>query len=429
MRRVYTGGWLRDGDEINIHLPQGVHVVTEIQQLMAVREQIVTAQSGGAVVKLIQDSVLVCFWLTQLDPRTLAPLPLSRSHWSQIVADIELPSLPSALESLRCRWETFSLLHPEHPLVSRLLAARQDFVETGYAIMSLCLPTSCTFSGNRSSNWAMLCEYARQRRIPTAAIPIDIRMGLFLGGIPTSDTLSGVHGLINHLFQHHGPSAARDFISHVQRLAACASLYGYSPSIGLDDCLLTKPIRQQLRERAALRVQSLQLSQLTPAVPYSMQDKESMLTRLISLSTASQQGIRNVVLLHKRRTRTASSSPASSAHTNQAALLCMLGTKGSLSNLTQCSHSLGRPRDRPRLGRSRGVSRSFRMPGSRCWISAGRSPVRRCTAVSKRVFPHDVRAAPCNESQGLLWSESFIEGLSPQAFFLHASFRFHPNGM
>lgn len=39
-----------------------------------------------------------------------------------------------------------------------------------------------------------------------------------------------------------------------------------------------------------------------------------------------------------------------------------------------------------------------------------------------RVFPYDPRWQPekCNESRGLLWSESFIEGLSPVAFFVHA---------
>ena len=40
-----------------------------------------------------------------------------------------------------------------------------------------------------------------------------------------------------------------------------------------------------------------------------------------------------------------------------------------------------------------------------------------------RVFPHDPKFPPkgCSaESRGLLWNESFIEGLSPTAFFIHA---------
>jgi DNA-directed RNA polymerase beta' subunit len=39
------------------------------------------------------------------------------------------------------------------------------------------------------------------------------------------------------------------------------------------------------------------------------------------------------------------------------------------------------------------------------------------------VFPHDEKSDDehaCIESRGLLWNESFIEGLSPLAFFVHA---------
>jgi hypothetical protein len=41
-----------------------------------------------------------------------------------------------------------------------------------------------------------------------------------------------------------------------------------------------------------------------------------------------------------------------------------------------------------------------------------------------RVFPHDQKyqAGKCFETAGLLWMESFIEGLSPLSFFVHATF-------
>lgn len=172
---------------------------------MAVEEQIVTGQSGAAVVKLIQDSVVVCFWLTQLEPTTLAPMPLSPLQRSQLLADMDLGSLPASLCQLRNRWERFVLTEPMHPLVRSLTAAGRDYMDTGFAIFSLCLPSSCTFRGHKPTNYSMLQGYARQWRIPVRMIPMDIRNGLFLGGMPTSDTLSGVHGLLNHIFQQHGP--------------------------------------------------------------------------------------------------------------------------------------------------------------------------------------------------------------------------------
>lgn len=73
----------------------------------------------------------------------------------------------------------------------------------------------------------------------------------------------------------------------------------------------------------------------------------------------------------------------------------MLGTKGSVSNLIQCTHSLGQQ-----------------------VVGEGRLPL----VDGERVFPHDPPGLPdrCLESQGLLWQENFIQGLSPLAFFVHA---------
>lgn len=121
----------------------------------------------------------------------------------------------------------------------------------------------------------------------------------------------------------------------------------------------------------------------------------SDLAELIGLAGPTQQRVRDVALRRRRMRPLLDSTAASSAQTNQAALLCMLGTKGSISNLAQCSHSLGQQ-----------VIQDSRVPP----MDFG------------RVFPHNIRDKPSNEARGLLWNESFIEGLSPQAFFLHAIF-------
>lgn len=370
---------------------------------MAVEEQIVTGQSGAAVVKLIQDSVLVCFWLTQLDPQTLAPMSLSPLQYSQLLADMDLESLPASLDRLRRQWETFTLTNPSHPLVRSLVATNRNYIDTGFAIFSLCLPSACTFTGRKPVNYPMLSEYARQRRIPVRFIPLEIRRGIFLGGMPTSDTLSGVHGLLNHIFQQHGPQATMQFISHVQRLASCASMYGYAPSIGLNDCLFSRKDRSLLRDETQFRVMGLRQRKAAPKVPYSMEDTPgystgvdaSDIADLIGISTVTHQNVRDVVLRrrHNGQSSSINATMASSTFTNQAALLCMLGTKGSLSNLAQCSHSLGQQ-----------VIQDNRVPAMDF----------------NRVFPHNTRDAVNDESRGLLWNESFVEGLSPQSFFLHA---------
>ena len=45
--------------EINLHLPQGNHVVSELKNLLSVHEQIVTGQSGSPVVRLVKSAFLL----------------------------------------------------------------------------------------------------------------------------------------------------------------------------------------------------------------------------------------------------------------------------------------------------------------------------------------------------------------------------------
>ena len=72
----------------------------------------------------------------------------------------------------------------------------------------------------------------------------------------------------------------------------------------------------------------------------------------------------------------------------------MLGTKGSVSNFVQCTHSLGQQ-----------IIQNDRLP----------------LTDYNRVFPHqDKNSEDVSESRGLLWRDSFIEGLSPLSFFIHA---------
>lgn len=142
-------------------------------------------------------------------------------------------------------------------------------------------------------------------------------------------------------------------------MAACASLYGYAPSIGLNDCLLALEDRRVLRTRTEQRVRTMTTGARTPddsmgAVPYSMEDDALLMDgtvpniqRLIAVSTATHQTVRDIMLRRRRVHTSPVSTSASSACLNQAVLLCMLGTKGSLSNLAQCSHSLGLPGCRP----------------------------------------------------------------------------------
>ena len=229
-----------DGDEINLHLPQGVHVTAELQTIMSVSEKIVTGQSGSPVVKLIQDAVVgrglswpktkpthspTAFWLTQLDPSTHAPRSLGVVTFSQVALDLPDPGILSRILQLRGTWNAFRCAHPDHPTVRALAAAGVDYATTGFAVLSLCIPPTCCFTGRAANNTRLLTMYRKARHLPAHTLPVTVHNGLFLGGVVTRDTLMGALGLLGHIYHHHGPAAGLRFIDAMQRLTTSVSMY------------------------------------------------------------------------------------------------------------------------------------------------------------------------------------------------------------
>jgi hypothetical protein len=355
------------------HLPQGVHVTSELQHLVSVSEQIVTGQSGSPVVKLIQDAVVVAYCpgprraprprprLTQIDPRTLCPLAMPRSTFSQIAADIDV-DLHARLAQIRGAWDRFrsTAAGAAHPTVRAMAAADVDYGTTGFCLFSLCLPAACDFRGREPATNHLVTIYRRSRGLPGTAVRVDVRDGLFLGGFLTADALTGSRGLLNHVYQSHGPQAGLKFLSRIQRLTTCVSLYGCCPSVGLDDCLLGAAQQRAARAIVADRVErhrcaaaagvalggEAAASLCVRRAPYRLDGDdlpEAEINRLVSLRRESEAFVVRQALRERCRTAGDRVSPAGAGRLNQIALFCMLGTKGSVSNLMQCTHALGRP--------------------------------------------------------------------------------------
>lgn len=218
--------------------------------------------------------------------------------------------------------------------------------------------------------------------------------------------------MLHHVYLHHGSQAGLVFIDSFQRMTTSLSMYTYCHSIGLDDCWL--PTHTSTNARAIIRGQVAATPQRAVTkmnVPYRVDEDEHTVSRLIGIRAKSEEYVVNAVVRPRRRHITSSDGDVVSttmSDSNQIAILTMLGTKGSISNLVQCTHALGQQ-----------IIHESHIP----------------TADFGRVFPHDQKNQPTLESQGLLHSESFIEGLSPIAFFIHAdrmdthlkkSFHTHP---
>lgn len=267
LRRRHPGDTLRRcplPHEINIHFPQSANVAAEIDSLVSIPEQIVTGQSSTPVVKLIQDAVVVSFWLTDLQRHTHCPIELSRSVFEQMAADIPhfetFGDLRLRQAEIATAWSAFQRSEPDHPTVRAMAAAGMDYTRSGFAMLSLCLPSDCHFTGKVSASSGpggrLALAWHRLRGIPSSSSTVVIRNGLFLQGWVNTTVLTGRGGILLHIYLYHGRLAALAFLDALQRFTTCASIYQYNHSVGLDDCLLPEGVR-----RSARRILETQVNQ------------------------------------------------------------------------------------------------------------------------------------------------------------------------
>lgn len=159
---------------------------------------------------------------------------------------------------------------------------------------------------------------------------------------------------IHHVYLQHGPSAGLAFLDCLQRLTTSVSLHaGYNHSVGLDDCILgpveSLVARRIIEDRVEAAITTgAPPSEETSGVPYRMQEREQTLGHLITVRAESEAYVVDRVLRPRHRRFAAACDPEAAAlrpstmmDTNQIAILGMLGTKGSVSNLVQCTHALG----------------------------------------------------------------------------------------
>lgn len=150
---------------------------------------------------------------------------------------------------------------------------------------------------------------------------------------PVVETLTGLRGLLNHIYQNHGPQEGLRFVSRIQRLTTCVGLYGYCPSVGLDDCLLPVRVRRNAHSIIATQIERYRERQEVlhaVALPYTVDEEtstETEIDRLVKLRSESEQFITRYVLNERKKD---GGSAMCSSRLNQIALFAMLATKGSV---------------------------------------------------------------------------------------------------
>ncbi len=182
-----------DGDEMNLHVPQGEEARTEARLLMQVQDQILSPRYGGPIIGAIRDSLTAAFLLTQkstlLDRREVSKLLATAGY--------EGPLPEPAITKPEERW-------------------------TGKQVFSITLPKGFNFvsKSNLSSYYRCQdCDRGVMHECPYDAF-IIIKDGVLEAGVIDKASIGAERSesLFHRIVKDYGAEEARLFLNAVTRL-------------------------------------------------------------------------------------------------------------------------------------------------------------------------------------------------------------------
>jgi DNA-directed RNA polymerase beta' subunit len=411
-----------DGDEVNLHFPQGPHTIAEVSGLLGIDRQIVTGQSSRPVVRLIHDAVVGCFWLTCCEWTGLRTF--DKYMWNQIAASSFMSpgEISHRMAHNRRCWQEYTTEYAEQH--GCLPNGSDNWHRSGLALLSLFIPESMEYQAPALGQTLELLH----RYHPSIIRRLQIKRGIVVEGVCDSATLNGRDGIVRHAFKYHGRTSACAFLSNIQVVTAYLTYIGYNNSIGIDDCRLPPRLDQECKKSVmAMATSSLREADRLHHAESPYIEHQPLFEALLQVRRGCEAAILQWAL--RRSPKSAPNPDPLSVRLNQFALLTVLGTKGSISNMMQTVQSLGQQVIEGAEVKQNWTQRTLphEVP-SDDWGDCERhmsDSMFTHTRTHKEVEDEDGTAADerrldSARYRGLVLS-SFVAGLNPIEFFWHAS--------
>jgi DNA-directed RNA polymerase II subunit RPB1 len=220
-----------DGDEMNMHVPQGVEARAEVEDIMSVTMQLLSAQKCAPSMGLVQDSLISAFLLTSRDTflsRGAFFDCMMRVHYGDDThggAGGAAPPHPAVF----CR-------DPRTGVVTALY--------TGKQLLGTVLPRGLTMSRKTRNLGDCDPMDARERWV-------SVRAGELVCGQVGKEILGAKSGSAVHIVSLDlSRERALQFLSDCQRVL-CAWLTRVGFSVGVKDCLLSRAADQKISDMLA----------------------------------------------------------------------------------------------------------------------------------------------------------------------------------
>ena len=362
-----------DGDEMNLHLPQGELARAEIQQMCMVPRVIVSGQSSKPVMGIVQDSLLGSYMMTHRDVTIEKDLLMNLLMWIEDwdghipVPAILIPnrSKPGQSTPLWTGKQIFSMFTPDINLEGR---------------------ANCTAAEEKADD-----KFGWYRDDGVAKLglnPFDTKVNIIEGELVTGiigkkAIGTGAGGIIHISMLERGPSVTRVFMNQLQCVVNYWLLQ-HSYTVGVCDTIADMPsmlaivqVIEQAKQDVRKLVEQGQKGELL------MQPGRTVLQTF-------EQAV--VSVLNNARDVAGKKALDALPKTNNVKGTVMSGSKGSNLNISQILGCVGQQN----------------VEGQR--IAYG---------FEQRTLPHFSKYDLGPDSRGFV-SNSYLKGLTPQEFFFHA---------
>lgn len=199
-----------DGDEMNIHVPQGLESQTELTYLSAAKYNLISAQSSKPNMAIVQDSLLGSFRMT-MDKKSI-----SKGQYFDISMHLDLRE--PVMKSIQ--------------RIRRVLKNKGKKVQcfNGKGIVSLFLPPDLNYEHKNNAD-------------PDEPY-IKIHKGVLYEGVLDKSVLGSSHSSLIHVInKEYGPNEAMYFIDCIQfSTSQYLMIRGFT--VGIGDCLVTDVSKQ-----------------------------------------------------------------------------------------------------------------------------------------------------------------------------------------
>lgn len=291
-----------DGDEMNLHVPQGKAAQAECSMLMAVAQNVIGGQSNKPVLGLVQDTLLGLHLLT------LSDVLLDHSHSCRMIACMR-----------HCKRELPRPAITIHNAEGGGGSTRPRRIWTGKQIFSIALPADLHLEGDLPKDSAEWKD---------AKLPVVVREGRLLCGVVRKAHIgTAAGGIVDLICREYGGAMCIKFLGDAGRLAN-AYLLQRGHHVGIKDVILHQDGHVQVEERLqkATRLCEEIQKEVTGDTPaHIAQTAEQSILKLLSKTLLQTGGVVNECLPEDNAIRR----------------MVTAGSKGSFINLSQICAALG----------------------------------------------------------------------------------------